>query len=100
MIHLARKAGIERHRRAGRTGAYIALGGELAGQSPRPLPRRPAMGRKLRTLLVGALLPMFGIEMAMMITLGSACSSCKPSPQTRGFQCAGNAKGDTRSPQR
>jgi len=99
MIHLARKAGMSVINGLGRTGACIALGGEPASQSPRPLPQRPAMGRKLRAVLVGALLPVFGIEMAVMIALGAACGSCKPSPQTKVSQCAGTPRADC-SPQR
>ena len=80
MIHLARKAGMSVISGLGRAGAYIALGGEAAGQSPQPPTQRSPMGHKLRVLLVGALLPAFGIDMALMVAVGTACHSCKPQP--------------------
>ena len=80
MVHLARKAGMSVISGLGQASAYIALGSQPSDQPPPSAVQRFVTGRKLRTLLVGALLPIFGIDMALMSAVGLACESCKPQP--------------------
>jgi RimJ/RimL family protein N-acetyltransferase len=87
MVHLARKAGMIVISGLGRAGAYIALGGEPAGQPVQSLAQRSPTGRKPRAVLVAALMPAFGLAMALMVAVGTACDSCKPQPLALS-QCA------------
>jgi GNAT superfamily N-acetyltransferase len=75
MLHLARKAGLSVIDEFGKPGAYVALG-EPAARAPAP--QRSTTARRLRAVMVGMLLPIFGLDMAVMLAAGAACSTCKP----------------------
>ena len=38
------------------------------------------LGDELRAVMVGMLLPIFGLDMAVMLAAGASCSTCKPPP--------------------
>ena len=76
MTHLARKAGMSVISELGEAGTYVALGG--VAQTPPLDSPRPVAGRKARAVLLGVLLPIFGMDMALLVAAGAACDSCKP----------------------
>lgn len=76
MIHLARKAGMSVIGQSGEAGAHMALGDIVLPAAPDAA--RASAGRRVRALLVGVLLPVFVLDMALMLAAGSACDSCKP----------------------
>ena len=77
VVHLARKAGLSVINESGRPGSHIPLGKapELASAHQAA---RSIAARRARSLLLAALLPIFTFDMALMLTAGAVCASCKP----------------------
>jgi GNAT superfamily N-acetyltransferase len=79
MTHLARKAGFSVIDEFGSTSDWLALIG-MPQLPAAPSPRR-ASSQKVRAMVLGALLPVFALDLALMIAVSSACHGCKPQPQ-------------------
>jgi GNAT superfamily N-acetyltransferase len=76
LTHLARKAGFSVIDEFGRPCNWLGLSGvpELPAA---PAPRRVS-ARKARALVLGALLPFFVLDLALMLAVSSACHGCQP----------------------
>jgi GNAT superfamily N-acetyltransferase len=76
VVHLARKAGLSVIDELGKAGTQIALG-KVPQLHRLHRPAHASAGRKVRTLVIGALLPIFSLDMALMLAVSAACDSCK-----------------------